>query len=256
MRAVSTLERRVSIVTGASSGVGAAIARALAAEGAIVVLAARTRDMLSVVCDRIRRDGGTAEPVVTDMRREEDVERLVETAVRRFGHVDALINNAATGTVRLITEGRTEEWRTILETNVIGTLVACRAVLRHMLPRRQGDILNVTSASAYEPWPYLSVYGASKAAVHSLSQTLRREVSSQGVRVMTLEIHHVGGTNFASTFDPDLTVEAIQRWTELGLLNPSVAMLEPEDVARAVVFQLSQPDPGSLHHIELRPRTS
>jgi NADP-dependent 3-hydroxy acid dehydrogenase YdfG len=253
---VQTLAGRVSIVTGASSGIGAAIARALAAEGAIVVLAARNEDLLSVVCDHIRSAHGTAEPVVTDMRNEADVERLVDTAVERFGRVDALVNNAATGTVRLITEGRTEEWRAILETNVLGTLVACRAVLRHMLPRRQGDILNVTSASAYEPWPYLSVYGASKAAVHSLSQTLRREVSPEGVRVMTLEIHHVGGTNFASNFDPDLTLEAIQRWTELGLLNPSVAMLEPEDVARAVVFQLSQADPGSLHHVELRPRTS
>jgi NADP-dependent 3-hydroxy acid dehydrogenase YdfG len=253
---MQSLDGRVGVITGASSGIGAAVARALAAAGMRVVLGARRAERLATVCDDIRAAGGSAEFLAADMRDEVQVEALIAAAVSRFGQIDALVNNAATGTLRTIAEGRTEEWRTTIETNLLGTLLTCRAALRHMLPRRTGDILNVTSASAHEAWPYLAVYAASKAAIHTLSRGLRAEVAGSGVRVMTIEVHNIGSTDFASNFDPALLPDAIQRWLELGLLTRESIVLEPNDVARAVVFQLSQPHPASIHHLTLRPRAN
>ena len=247
------LDGRIGVVTGASSGIGAATARALAAAGMTVVIGARRDDRLRAVADDIRRDGGTVEWQVTDLRDEASVTALVDTAAARFGRVDALVNNAGTGAVRLVEDGRIEEWRAILETNVLGTLVACRAALRHMLPRGSGDIVNVTSVSAAEAWPYMAAYAGSKAAVYALSQALRREVAGRGIRVMTVAVHNIA-TEFASSFDPALLPEATRRWEQLGLLNRTAALLDPADVGRAIVFMLAQPDPMSVHEIEVRSR--
>ena len=249
------LAGRIGVVTGASSGIGTAVAHALAAAGMQVVIGARRADRLAQVAATIRAAGGEAEAVATDMRDEGQVERLIAAAARQHGRLDALVNNAAIGHVRTVAAGRTAEWRAELETNVLGTLVACRSALRHMLPRGAGDIVNLTSASAHEAWPYLAGYSASKAAVYTLSRALRAEVAPLGIRVMTLEIHNVA-TEFAANFDPALLPAAVQRWKELALLNPETPLLAPEDVARAVVFQLSQPERASVHELVLRSRAN
>ena len=249
------LAGRVGIVTGASSGIGAAVARELAAAGMAVVIGARRPDRLAAVASDINSAGGVAHAVPTDMRDEVAVERLVAAAVQRHGRLDALVNNAAVGYVRTVADGRSEEWRAEFETNVLGTLAACRAALRHMLPRGAGDIVNVTSASAYEAWPYLAAYSASKAAVHVLSGALRAEVAGQGIRVMTVEVHNVA-TEFGSNFDPAVLPEALQRWKDLGLVNPDTPLLVPEDVARTIVFQLAQPERASLHAVTIRSRAN
>ncbi len=249
------LAGRVAIVTGASSGIGAATARALAAAGATVVAAARRADRLAVLCRDIRAAGDVAEACPTDLRDDAQVQALVDGAAVRHGRVDALVNVAGTGVVRLVEDGRVDEWRAILETNVLGTLVACRAALRHMLPRGRGDIVNMSSVSASEAWPYMAAYAGSKAAVHALSQALRREVAERGVRVMTIAVHNIA-TEFASSFDPAVLPDAARRWEALGLLNRRAALLEPADVARAIVFMLTQPDPVSIHDLEVRSRAN
>jgi NADP-dependent 3-hydroxy acid dehydrogenase YdfG len=249
---MSTLAGRVGVVTGASSGIGAAVARALGAAGVRLVLGARRRERLDAVVADVRDAGGQAEPMVTDLRDEAQVDALVDAAVTRWGTLDLLVNNAATGSVRLVEEGRTAEWRDTLETNVIGTLVACRAALRHMLPAGRGDIVNVTSVSAHEGWPYLAAYTASKAAVHALSRSLRAEVDSRGVRVMTIDVHQVA-TEFGTNFDANVLPAALARWRELRLIDPTSPILAPEDVARAIVFQLSQPAAVNVPDLTLRP---
>jgi NADP-dependent 3-hydroxy acid dehydrogenase YdfG len=253
---MEALAGRVAVVTGASSGIGAAIAAELAARGVAVVLGARRAAELGRVADDIRARGGRADAVVADMRDERQVEALVAAAVERHGRLDALVNNAATGTLGTVAEGRTEEWRAMLETNVLGTAVACRAALRHMLPSGRGDIVNVTSASAHEGWPYLAMYSASKAAIYTLSRALRAEVAERGVRVMTIEVHNVGGTDFARGFDPAALPAALARWQALGLLNPAAEMIEAADVARAVAFQIAQRDPASVHEVVIRSRAN
>jgi NADP-dependent 3-hydroxy acid dehydrogenase YdfG len=249
------LAGRVVVVTGASSGIGAAVAREVAGAGARVVIGARRADRLDGVAAAIRAAGGEADAVVTDMRDPAQVERLIDGAVARHGRLDALVNNAAIGHVRTVAEGRTEEWQAVFETNVLGPLVACRAALRHMLPRGAGDVVSMTSAAAHEAWPYLAAYSASKAALHTLSRALRAEVAPLGIRVMTIEIHNVA-SEFATNFDPELLPAAVQRWKELGLLNPATPLLEPEDVARAVVFQLAQPARASIHELTIRSRAN
>ncbi|GIW42000.1 MAG: oxidoreductase [Candidatus Binatia bacterium] len=252
----ASLRDRVAVVTGASSGIGASVARLLAGAGVKVVVGARREDRLRALCEEIRGRGGAADFVRADMRCEEDVERLVGAAAERHGRLDILVNNAGYGSARLVEEGRTEEWRTTLETNVLGVLFACRAALRFMLPRGSGDILNVTSATAREAWPYFAVYGASKAAVLSLSRTLRLEVADRGIRVMTLEVHNVGETEFAVNLDPEVLPRALSRWQALGLLNPGTPLLSPEDVARVALFQLAQPPALSLHEVNARSRAN
>src|SRR5207247_11305054 len=160
MAGTTTLAGRVAVVTGASSGIGRAVAEQLAAAGVRVVLAARRAERLAEAVAAIRAAGGEAEAAVTDLRDEAQVERLIDGAVARHGRLDALVNDAAVGHIRPVAEGRSAEWRAVLETNVLGTLVACRAALRHMLPRGAGDIVNLTSASAHEAWPYLAAYSA------------------------------------------------------------------------------------------------
>jgi len=248
------LAGRVALVTGASAGIGAATAQALAAAGMAVMLGARRAERLASVCDQIRAAGGEADWRTTDLRDPLEVDALVDAAARRWGRLDALVNNAAVGAVGPVAEGDLEDWRAILETNVLATMVACRAALRHMLPRGQGDILNVGSASAHEPWPHLAAYAASKAAVVAFSRSLRAEVAAQGVRVMTIEIHNVQGTDFAAGFDPARLPAAVARWIEVGVLNPKAPSIAPADVARAIVFQLSQPPPASVHDLVIRSR--
>lgn len=248
------LAGRVGVVTGASSGIGAALALELAAAGMRVVIGARRAERLTAVAAAVRAAGGEAHAVPTDVRDEAAVERLVDAAAR-LGRLDALVNNAAVGHVRTVAEGRSEEWRTTFETNVIGTMIACRAALRHMLPRGTGDIVNVTSASAHEAWPYLAAYAGSKAAVHTFSRGLRAEVAGHGIRVMTVEVHNVA-TEFGSNFDTEVLPAALQRWKELGLVNPETPLLAPEDVARTIVFQLAQPERASLHAVTIRSRAN
>lgn len=247
------LADKVVIVTGASSGIGAATAAQLAAAGARVVLGARRVERLDALADEIRAAGGTVETVPTDLRDEAAVERLCDRAVERFGQLDALVNNAGVGYVRRIADGRTDEWRTQIETNLLGVLFATRAALRHMLPRGRGDILTMTSASSGERFPYLGVYAATKASLQALSRCLRAEVSEQGIRVMTIEIHHAS-TEFATGFDPAVMMEAFQAWQKHGALNPIAPSISPADVARAVVFQLSQPPDACVHDLNIRSR--
>jgi NADP-dependent 3-hydroxy acid dehydrogenase YdfG len=248
------LAERVGVITGASAGIGAATARALAAAGMSVVVGARRGDALEAVCRDIRAAGGLAEALVTDIRDPAQVDALVDGAVARFGRLDAVVANAAIGVLRPIADAIVEEWRLVLDTNLVGTMLLCRAALRHFLPQGSGDLVLMGSASAEGAWPYFGAYAASKAAVMSMARTLRAEVSARGVRVMTVDIHNVGDTDFATGLDPEVLPLAIRRWAELGVLNVAAPRIAPDDVARAVVFQLALPPPASVHELVIRSR--
>jgi NAD(P)-dependent dehydrogenase (short-subunit alcohol dehydrogenase family) len=236
---------RVAVVTGAAGGVGRACVTAFVEAG------------WEVACiDRIDR------PAWMPGRWYAQLDLGVRFAAERLraffdevGQIDALVNNAAIGHIRLVEDGRTAEWRAQIETNLLGTMIACRAALRHMLPRGAGDIVNMTSASAHEAWPYLAAYSASKAAIDTFSRALRAEVAPRGLRVMTVEIHNVA-SEFGTNFDPTVLPTALQRWKETGLVNPETPLLAPEDVARAVAFQLAQPERASIHSLEIRSRAN
>jgi NADP-dependent 3-hydroxy acid dehydrogenase YdfG len=175
------LAGEVALVTGASSGIGAATARELGRRGATVVLAARREDALEAQAQAIRDSGGEALAIPTDVADAAQVTRLVERALGAFGRIDVLVNNAGAGWSRPLASSRPDEVVGLLEVNLLGALLLTRAVLPGMLERRHGSIVSVGSLSgrvAMEP-----LYSASKYGLRGFSLALRRQVADSGVSV-------------------------------------------------------------------------
>ncbi len=176
-----TLWNQVALVTGASSGIGAATARELAARGAAVVLAARRAEELDAHAAEIVASGGCALPVPTDVADPEQVGRLVERALGKFGRIDVLVNNAGVRWTRPLAASSPDDVRDVLAINLLGAMLLTRAVLPGMLERRQGAIVSVASLSgrvAMEP-----LYSATKYGLRGFSLALRRQLAGTGVSV-------------------------------------------------------------------------
>ena len=247
---------KVAVVTGASSGIGRAIARHLGREGFRVVLGGRTRDLLEETASEIRADGSDARALVVDVRRESDVESLVETATSAFGPLDVLVNNAAVDYAGPAFEGDAERWREMLETNVLAVLVGCREAVRAMAGRG-GTIVNVSSLAATGTTPGDAVYCATKHAVNAFSECLRAEIAGSGIRVLVVQpgqtmtsigrhLPHarVQELALALGYDPatipDFTGRHVPReLAERVLRDRPDRFLAPDDVARAVVRALA-----------------
>src|SRR5919198_1250025 len=177
----ATLTDEVAIVTGASSGIGAATARELGRRGAAVVLAARRADALEAQAEAIRGAGGEALAIPTDVADATQVTLLVDRAVATFGRVDVLVNNAGASWSRPLASSHPDEIAGLLEVNLLGAMLLTRAVLPGMLERRHGAIISVGSLSgrvAMEP-----VYSATKYGLRGFSLALRRQLAGTGVRV-------------------------------------------------------------------------
>ena len=223
-------DRRI-VVTGASSGIGRALARALVAEGARVIAAARAADALRQLAVEL---GPSLEPVAADVAQPTQVQRLAAAA----GAADVVVNNAGIGYVEPFLESDPTRWHETLETNLIGALLVARAFLPAMLDAGRGLIVNIGSASA-SGWPFLTLYAASKAALQAASVALDREHAPRGVRVQYVEIGPTAGTGFGLASDPRHLPTAARAWTELGIAwRTDVA--SPETTARMIVGAIEQ----------------
>lgn len=235
------LEGKTAVVSGASSGIGAATARLLASKGANVVLAARREDRLEALTAEL---GDAALPAPTDVTDPEACDALVGRAVERFGRVDVLVNNAGLGFFAPIAEGDPGHWRRMFDVNVLGVLYLTRAVLSPMLERGSGDVVFVSSlAGRRVPSASGAVYAATKHAVGAIAEGLRMDVVDKGLRVINVEPGLVR-TEFPESSNPS---------AEEFYAAKDFPPLEAEDIAAAIVYALEQPQRASVNEVVLRP---
>jgi short-subunit dehydrogenase len=174
---------KVVVVTGGSSGLGKAIARAFAQRGAQVVIAARRADLLATVADEFRVDGLEVAAVAADITRAEDVERLFAKTIERFGRLDVLVNNAGRSMRRSIADTTADDVRDLLDLNVVALVRCTQAALPHLLANH-GHVVNIGSLAGKSAARYIGAYPATKFAVTAYSQQLRLELGPQGLHVL------------------------------------------------------------------------
>ena len=235
------LDGKVAVVTGGSSGIGRATALALAAEGCAVATGGRKADALEEVAGALGDRGLTQ---VMDVRDEAQVRRLIDAAADRFGPLDIMVNNAGLNHPGNIEGGDVEEWRAMLETNVLGVLIGCKEAV-HAMKAKGGDglrghIVNVSSVAGRATGPSNQVYSATKFAVNALSDGLRQEVHDAGIRVT---IVMPGGTltNFGRTF-PQEVLDAAARG--LGLDPEAEGIRQGEYLPQDGVERVLRERPG------------
>ncbi|NDL58270.1 SDR family oxidoreductase [Phytoactinopolyspora mesophila] len=232
------------LVTGASSGFGAAITRRFAEAGTRVIACARRSERLAEVISGL---GPRVLAVELDVRERESVERALGSLPDQFAEIDILVNNAGLAKgLEPAQEADLENWKQMIDTNCSGLLYCTRAVLPGMVARGRGHVINVGSIAGTYPYPGSNVYGASKAFVHQLSLNLRSDLHGTGVRVTCVEPGLSGGTEFSTVrFDGDeQKAQAVYSGTR---------PLESEDVAEAVYWTASQPAHVNINVIEMMP---
>ena len=239
-----TLAGRVAVVTGAASGMGAATAELLAANGAKVALLARRADRLAELTGKITANGGQALAVAVDVTDPAAVEAAANQVREAFGRVDLVVNNAGVMLPNPITEGRADEWTRMIDTNVTGVLHVIRAFTGDLVDAAAGggtaDLVNVSSIGAHVAFPNYAVYGATKAAVTHLSATLRTELGPKGVRVTNIE-PGATETELGSHIDsPELSAQ-------LDELFGSLELLHATEIADLVAYITSR-----ARHVNLR----
>ena len=231
------LAGQVALVSGASRGIGRAIALAFAREGARVALLARRRGDLELVARAIESDGGSALVVPGDAAEEDTARRAVEAALARFGRLDCLVTAQGAGAFGPLEASRVQDWDAMLRANLTATYLLCRAALPAMLAAGQGTIIALVSLAAVRAIPGCAAYTASKAGVLGLVRALAAEVRGRGVRVAALSPGAVD-TPF---------------WDEIPSPPDRSRMLRPEAVAEAALLIATQPPGAFVEEIVLAP---
>ena len=229
------LKDKVAIITGGGRGIGRAIAIAYAAEGARIVIAARSTEQLDEVATEITEQGAEVLTVPTELRIQAEVENLVQQTVDRFGRIDILVNNAGVNPRGLFLDSTDEEWEQGWQINVMGVVRCCRAALPIMQQQGSGNIINVGSGMGQVGHANLSVYCASKAALHGLTQAIAEEVWQDGIIANVL----IPG--------PVRTELSKPAWENAGTFRAqSDPWKEPEQVVASALFLAAQPPASGM----------
>ncbi|HCZ8762473.1 TPA: SDR family oxidoreductase [Staphylococcus aureus] len=230
---MAVLTDKVALVTGAGSGIGEAIATLLHEEGAKVVLAGRNKDKLQNVANQLAQD--SVKVVPTDVTKKEEVDELIKIAQQTFGGLDIVINSAGQMLSSKITDYQVDEWDSMIDVNIKGTLYTAQAALPTMLEQSSGHLINIASISGFEVTKSSTIYSATKVAVHTITQGLEKELAKTGVKVTSIS--------------PGMVDTAIT-----AAYNPTDRKkLEPQDIAEAVLYALTQPKHVNVNEITVRP---
>jgi NADP-dependent 3-hydroxy acid dehydrogenase YdfG len=237
------IEGKVVVITGASSGLGAAAARHLAADGAKVVLGARRLDRLQALAQELNLPGHAA--VETDVTDAAQVKALVEAAVELHGRIDVILNNAGLMPHSPLERGKIEDWDRMIDVNLKGVLYGIAAALPHMTRQKSGHIINVSSVAGHKVRPGSAVYAATKAAVRMLSEGLRLEVKPYNIRTTIISPGAVESELPQSLTEPDMAQNVAAFYEAYAI--------PAESFARMVAFAISQPADVDINEILFRP---
>jgi 3-oxoacyl-[acyl-carrier protein] reductase len=234
------LNGQTALVTGAGRGIGCTVAEALASQGAMVFLAARTASELESTAEEIRRSGGKALAVPTDLGEERDIRSLFQEIRRQGDRLDILINNAGVGIYGPLVDFAPEDFDTVMRINAKATFLCCQQALRLMIPKKKGYIINISSVVGFKGYPDQAAYTASKHAIMGMTKSLAEETREQGIRVSAILPGGVD-TRLAAIARPDLDTKIL---------------LQPEDIAHTVLFLLSLSERAAIDQIYIRRSSS
>lgn len=242
---MSEIEGKVVAITGASSGIGEAIALLLAARGAAVVLGARRTERLDELVDGIRARGGRAASLSTDVTRREDLERLVGRALEEFGRLDVLVSNAGISKIGPVADLDVDGWSAMIDVNLRGVLHGIAAAIPVFRRQGQGHFVTTVSTAGLKIVPTMAVYGATKNAVRTLLEGLRQESTDGVLRTTSISPGYVR-TELADSIDDPRARDEIRK-------NMAEFAISPDAVARAVAFAIEQPHDVEIGDITIRP---
>ena len=239
---MSHLAQKVVLITGASSGIGEATARHLAAQGARVVLGARRTDRLKKLVEEIRANGGVAEFRALDVTSLSDTQAFADFALKTFGTIDVIINNAGVMPLSTLAELKIDEWNRMIDVNIRGVLHGIAAVLPHMTSRESGQIINVSSIGGHRVWPTCAVYSATKFAVRAISDGLRQETTDIRVTIISPGVVE---SELADTITSKASMAAMAEFRKVGL--------SADAIARSIAYAIEQPADVDVSEIIVRP---
>jgi NADP-dependent 3-hydroxy acid dehydrogenase YdfG len=241
----NNIEGKVVVITGASSGMGAAAARHLSAQGATVVLGARRIERLQALAGEITVTGGKALAVETDVTDRGQVHRLVDAAVETYGRIDVLVNNAGIMPLSPLERLKVEEWGRMIDVNLKGVLYGIAAALPHMMAQKSGHIINLSSVAGHKVFAGSAVYSATKFGVRALSEGLRMEVKPYNIRTTII----CPGAVKTELLD-HITEADVQKANQDYVGQVGVPA---DSFARVVAFVISQPEELDVNEIVFRP---
>ncbi|PHM06721.1 SDR family oxidoreductase [Nostoc sp. 'Peltigera malacea cyanobiont' DB3992] len=240
---MSLIQNKVVIITGASSGLGEATAKRLAASGAKLMLAARREDRLKELVGAIAKSGGTATYQVTDVADRAQMEALAKETLSTYGRIDVLINNAGLMPLSPLDQVKVEEWDRMIDVNIKGVLYGIAAVLPTMRQQKSGHVINLSSVAGHKVFAGSAVYCATKYAVRAISEGLRLESNGE-----------IRSTNISpGAVATELTTTITDKDTAAGINQLYAIAIDADAIARAIAYAIEQPDDVDVNEMIIRP---
>ena len=240
----NNIEGKIVVITGASSGLGEATARHLSELGAVVVLGARRIDRIRALAQALAGSEGKAIAVQTDVTQSEQVKKLVEAAVEKYGRIDVMINNAGLMPHSPLERLKIADWDRMIDVNIKGVLYGIAAALPYMQQQKSGHFINVSSVAGHKVRPGSAVYAATKHAVLVISEGLRQEVKPYNIRTTVISPGAIATGLPDSITEPDIA-DSVRKLYEIAI--------PADSFARAVAFAIGQPDEIDVNEILFRP---